>query len=119
MGLDTTHDCWHGAYSAFMRWRRKVCEVAGYGKLADYDGFGGDQQFIHDDPLAILLSHSDCDGNIWTEDCESIAEALTALLPAMARADNGNQTCSYLSNTTKFIYGLKEAADAMENVEFH
>ena len=20
MGLDTSHDCWHGPYSAFMRW---------------------------------------------------------------------------------------------------
>ncbi len=21
MGLDTSHDCWHGPYSQFMRWR--------------------------------------------------------------------------------------------------
>ena len=30
MGLDTSHDCWHGAYSAFNRWRNKLAEVAGY-----------------------------------------------------------------------------------------
>lgn len=29
MGLDTSHDCWHGAYSAFMRWRRAVAKAAG------------------------------------------------------------------------------------------
>lgn len=29
MGLDTTHNCFHGAYSAFMRWREKLAEVAG------------------------------------------------------------------------------------------
>jgi len=29
MGLDTTHGAWHGSYSAFMRWREKVAEVAG------------------------------------------------------------------------------------------
>lgn len=29
MGLDVSHDCWHGAYSAFMRWRMKLAEVAG------------------------------------------------------------------------------------------
>lgn len=29
MGLDTTHDCWHGAYSAFMRWRMKLGEISG------------------------------------------------------------------------------------------
>lgn len=30
MGLDTTHDCWHGAYTAFSRWRDKLAELAGY-----------------------------------------------------------------------------------------
>lgn len=30
MGLDTTHDAWHGAYSAFSRWRDKLAEVAGF-----------------------------------------------------------------------------------------
>jgi len=30
MGLDCTHDCWHGSYSAFNRWRDKLAEVAGY-----------------------------------------------------------------------------------------
>ncbi len=30
MGLDTSHDCWHGAYSAFGRWRRAIAEAAGY-----------------------------------------------------------------------------------------
>ena len=30
MGLDTTHDCFHGAYSAFSRWRNAVAEAAGY-----------------------------------------------------------------------------------------
>ena len=29
MGLATSHDCWHGAYSAFHRWRLKLAEIAG------------------------------------------------------------------------------------------
>jgi hypothetical protein len=29
MGLDTSHGCWHGSYSAFMRWRRKIASLAG------------------------------------------------------------------------------------------
>lgn len=29
MGLDTSHDCWHGPYSTFMRWRRKIAKLAG------------------------------------------------------------------------------------------
>jgi len=30
MGLDTSHECWHGAYSAFTRWRHELATVAGY-----------------------------------------------------------------------------------------
>lgn len=29
MGLDVSHDCWHGAYSAFHRWRHGVAKAAG------------------------------------------------------------------------------------------
>lgn len=29
MGLDTTHGCWHGAYSAFGRWRDGLAQAAG------------------------------------------------------------------------------------------
>ena len=29
MGLDTSHDCWHGPYSAFMRWREWLADLAG------------------------------------------------------------------------------------------
>jgi hypothetical protein len=39
MGLDTTHGCWHGAYSAFMRWREKIAEVAGLPPLGMMEGF--------------------------------------------------------------------------------
>jgi hypothetical protein len=30
MGLDTSHDCWHGACSAFNRWRDQLAVAAGY-----------------------------------------------------------------------------------------
>lgn len=39
MGLDTTHDCWHGAYSAFMRWREMIAKVAGFPPLMAMEGF--------------------------------------------------------------------------------
>ncbi len=29
MGLDTTHDCWHGPYSMFMRWRIFIAKQVG------------------------------------------------------------------------------------------
>jgi len=39
MGLDTTHGCWHGAYSAFMRWREEIAKVAGLPPLMLMEGF--------------------------------------------------------------------------------
>lgn len=39
MGLDISHDAWHGAYSAFMRWREKIAEVAGLPPLELMEGF--------------------------------------------------------------------------------
>jgi hypothetical protein len=39
MGLDTSHDCWHGAYSAFMRWREKIADAAGLPPLQLMEGF--------------------------------------------------------------------------------
>lgn len=39
MGLDTTHGCWHGAYSAFMRWRCEIAKAAGLPPLRLMEGF--------------------------------------------------------------------------------
>lgn len=39
MGLDCSHDAWHGAYSAFMRWRTEIARVAGLPPLGLMEGF--------------------------------------------------------------------------------
>lgn len=39
MGLDCSHDAWHGAYSAFMRWRKEIAKVAGLPPLELMEGF--------------------------------------------------------------------------------
>ena len=44
MGLDTTHGCWHGAYTAFRRWRNGIAQAAGMpplGLMEGYYGWGG------------------------------------------------------------------------------
>jgi hypothetical protein len=116
MGLDTSHDCWHGPYSSFGNWRTALCEVAGYGRLGDYDGFGGLKPWPQGDVLTALLDHSDCDGDLKWEICGELADRLEELLPAMRRKDaNG-----YLGfKTDNFIKGLRAAHEARENVEFH
>lgn len=39
MGLDTTHEAWHGAYSAFHRWRCELARLAGLPPLELMEGF--------------------------------------------------------------------------------
>lgn len=120
MGLDTTHDCWHGAYSAFHGWRKKLCEVAGYGDLDNREGFGGDTPWPDDDPLIVLLNHSDCDGEIEAKDCAAIADRLESLIPALERAgEAGGHIGNFAEKTQKFIDGLRKAAEVGESVGFH
>lgn len=52
MGLDTSHGAWHGAYSAFMRWREKIMEVAGLPPLELMEGFY--YKGSHGDPFSLL-----------------------------------------------------------------
>ena len=113
MGLDTTHDCWHGPYSQFMRWREYLCEVAGIPPLglmegyyssdgldcfANFDVCHGQNPFNEqakrclpirwnaiDAPhaLKVLLSHSDCGGSIAVEHLEPMAVVLEELASMM------------------------------------
>lgn len=149
MGLDTTHDCWHGAYSAFMRWRSEIAKLAGMPPLSLMEGFyaAGD----HDDPilwarkglgsetaftdvreslpikwealrpsaLHTLLHHSDCEGDISWKDCGPIADELEKLLPKFPNADAGGHIGNWRDKTQQFIIGLKLAASRKENVVFH
>lgn len=120
MGLDTSHDCWHGSYGAFNRWRTKICEVAGYGALEERENFGGSKPWPEGDVLIKLLDHSDCDGEIATEDCGPIADRLESLLPALRIAgDGGGHVGDYATKTETFISGLRAAAKANEPVEFY
>lgn len=129
MGLDTTHDCWHGAYSSFASFRRVLAALVGL-DLAQMEGFGGSQKFPskEDEPAVILLNHSDCDGEIAAEDCEPLAyrlEQLMKVLPdedirtACAKAGYYSAPEYYRERVQNWIDGLREAHAAGEAVEFH
>lgn len=117
MGLDTTHDCWHGAYSSFNDWRRAICTAAGWGSLDNYQGYGGSEGFPVDDVLTALLDHSDCDGSLPWVICGALADRLEALLPKLPDA-TGLPRC-VREDTEQFIAGLRRAYEAREDVEFH
>lgn len=135
MGLDTTHDCWHGPYSQFMRWRQwlnhfimedrgNAGDVAarniGHMGATDAaiqkawaDGHYSDQSV----PINVLMGHSDCDGDIPAEICGPLADALEDLLdrhmPQRGIYDEQRPA------TERFIRGLQKAAAADEAVGFH
>lgn len=45
MGLDITHGAWHGAYSAFYRWRKEIARLADYPPLELMEGYYRDDDF--------------------------------------------------------------------------
>ena len=121
MGLDTSHGCWHGAYSEFHRWRKQLASQIGI-NLDDMQGFGGSGKpwpSADQEPLVHLLNHSDCDGVIAHEHCLAIADRLTALLPGLPPGDGGGHIGGWRATTQAFIDGLRLAAESGENVQFH
>lgn len=136
MGLDTSHDCWHGAYSAFNRWRNKLAEVAGYHffkagdpplyeqPLIDWGHVTQDQLYgkwdeTPKDPLLVLIAHSDCEGEIYPQQAGPLADRLEELLPLLPDGEGGGHIVSWKAKTQQFIDGLRAAFKANEPVEFH
>ena len=114
MGLDTSHDCWHGAYSSFHEWRKLLAQAIGIADLDEMEGFGGTKSWspYTKDPLFVLLSHSDCDGFIAWQDCKPLADRLAHVAVYVTDLD-------WIRRTKAFIAGLRKAFKLQENVEFH
>lgn len=113
MGLDTSHDCWHGPYSSFHKWRVEIARAAGI-DLDAMEGFAdenpkpwGEYNVIHE-----ILNHSDCEGEIRWEVCLDLSERLEKLIPEIKKDEYT------LQKTKSFISGLRAAWAAKENVEF-
>ena len=132
MGLDTSHNCWHGSYTMFSDWRLTVAEAAGYDTEAKDRGIGrvfetakmdwekvphcaleGNWDLVTpNDPLLVLMAHSDCDGKIFPKQATPLADRLEELLP--------NILDDWQSDRTRqFIAGLRDAAATGEPVQFH
>lgn len=126
MGLDISHDAWHGAYSSFTRWRHGLAKAAGYQVLhVDWghlppDVFSGDWGDTQpDDPLLYLIAHSDCDGVLSPDAASRLADRLEELLPNLpVEADLGH-IGDWREKTQKFIDGCRLASTTGEQLEFY
>jgi len=129
MGLDISHDCWHGSYSSFGRFREAIAATIGI-TLHEMQGFGGQTEWSPEDqePLVTLLNHSDCDGEIPVERLLPLAKRLRAiadrLLPPAARPSETRTTFPNMERAWKdealqFAKGCEAAAREGEAVEFH
>ncbi|MGJ1359486.1 hypothetical protein ACR788_21720 [Sphingobacterium siyangense] len=89
MGLDTTHNAFHGAYSAFMRFRKGLVDHSLKQDVMDFIGFGGTvtEETIEDLGLQRLINQSDCDGEISPQDCKLIADYLDRVIPNLAEGE--------------------------------
>lgn len=118
MGLDTSHNAWHGPYSSFGNFRKKLAAHIGI-DLLNMEGFGGTGEWdLIEDDAKILLSHSDCDGEILPDDCKKLATRLREILPTLPEKDKTGFYSLY-ELTETFAKGCELAASKKESIEFH
>lgn len=147
MGLDCSHEAWHGAYSAFTRWRDNLARAAGYGMLSveecrrrwpdehfyfelidiPWDMFESknymgewDNPPGNEDPLMYLIVHSDCDGVLHPNEARHLADRLEQLLPKLDDTTPMGHIAPHMrGKTQQFIDGLRAAVAAGEDLDFH
>lgn len=128
MGLDISHDAFHGAYSAFGGFRSKVCAAMG-GTWPEMPSaimtwYWGDGYSAETHPgLCALLCHSDCDGEIGWIEAALLGNELEALLPEIAKQEDGTyghiqRQGGYEAVTKKFIAGCRAAFSLKEPLTF-
>lgn len=118
MGLDTSHDAWHGPYSSFNDFRKWLAIQIGI-NLNEYAGYGGNgtkdlQSIPHD--IMPLLNHSDCDGELTPDECRLIAKGIKEILDKLPK---DTHEWSYYQMAIRFRKGCVKAANAKQNLEFH
>lgn len=112
MGLDFSHGEAHWSYSGFNRFRRSLSAAAKLGALEAREGFGGQKAWpaTTEDPIIVLLNHSDCDGDIDPAHLPALAARLDELAPLLEDFD--------ASQARLLAAGCREAAAEGVPLEF-
>jgi hypothetical protein len=116
MGLDTSHDAYHGSYTGFNRFRNMLAILADINlhEMQGYTTEGKAWEDLPPDAIHILLNHSDCDGIIEAMDCKPLADRMQELLMLIPENDPDFRVA-----TERFIKGLRLADSKGEDVDFH
>ncbi len=120
MGLDTTHNAWHGSYSSFNQWRTWLADKVGI-SLQKMEGFGGDIEWteeMKEQNYYPLLYHSDCDGDLSIEECKKIKSFLEKILDTKPNVDKDRLIDWNYAHTLSFFQGCQKAIEANEPIEF-
>jgi len=118
MGLDTTHEAWHGPYSSFNQFRYWLANLIGI-SLNDYIGYnenGTKDLTSINHPLMPLFNHSDCDGKLTSDECKQIAEGIDS---ALKNTEPDEQPYSHYQEAITFRDGCLLAYSKNEEIEFH
>ncbi len=134
MGLDTTHDAFSGAYSAFHRFRQFVLKSIGGSYPPHNDKSLNENYWYWDDDfyscethpgLYEFFVHSDCDGEISPELCKIVADELEIILPNIEKLGKiepaeGHilRDGGFVEVTKRFIKGCRDAHKNNEVLKF-
>lgn len=119
MGLDTSHNCWHGSYSSFNKFRYSLGRQIGV-NLDEYNGYGKGEikeltSIKHD--LLPLFNHSDCEGELTVKESEQIVKGLNSVL------ENFNEEFGlpydFKNKIIQFRDGCLDAISKNEIIDFH
>lgn len=143
MGLRVSHGCFHAGYGKFQHFRRAVADVVGI-PLEIMEGyFERDDWMVcaesplakkmlarrlealpvawtawEDDPITLLLNHSDCGGELRWQDAVAIAERLEEIAPQIVHPPDMRDDWDFKQTALQFAAGLRRAAEYEEDVTF-
>lgn len=119
MGLDTSHNCWHGPYSSFNRFRYSLAKQIGI-DLDEYIGYkekGTKELTSIEHDIQPLLNHSDCDGILTVEEADQIINGLNNILENFN--DEIQADYNFKENIIQFRDGCLDAVSKKQEIDFH
>lgn len=127
MGLDTSHNCWHGPYSSFNEFRHALAKCIGI-DLEEYIGYGNlsatkDLASI-EHGIMPLLNHSDCDGDLTPDEAKMIADGLQDILDRIGEEssyviEREYGVWRFIERIEQFRDGCLLAWENKETIDFH